>query len=56
MATGITSVVTTKSSEELAENTLAVGGSRNAATAVGRVSNLLARLDEQDTVYQTAGA
>jgi outer membrane autotransporter protein len=48
----ITSVVTTKSSEELAENTLAVGGSGNAATKVGHVSALLARLDEQDPVFQ----
>ncbi|MGP6417175.1 autotransporter outer membrane beta-barrel domain-containing protein [Pseudomonas putida] len=48
----ITSVVTTKSSEILAENTLAVGGSDNAATAVGHVPGLLARLDEQDPVFQ----
>ena len=48
----ITSVVTTKSSEVLAENTLAVGGSDNAATAVGHVPGLLARLDEQDPVFQ----
>ncbi|MFJ2388917.1 autotransporter family protein [Pseudomonas koreensis] len=48
----VTSVVTTKSSEVLAENTLAVGGSDNAATAVGRVPGLLARLDEQDPVFQ----
>ena len=48
----ITSVVTTKSSEVLAENTRAVGGSDNAATAVGHVSGLLARLDEQDPVFQ----
>lgn len=48
----ITSVVTTKSSEVLAENTLAVGGSDNAATAVGQVPGLLARLDEQDPVFQ----
>lgn len=48
----ITSVVTTKSSEVLAENTLAVGGSTNAAVAVGRVSGLMSQLDEQDPVYQ----
>lgn len=48
----ITSVVTTKSSEVLAENTLAVGGSDNAATAVGHVPGLLSHLDEQDPVFQ----
>ena len=48
----ITSVVTNKSEEVLAQNTLLAGGSRNAASAVGRVSNLLSRLDEQDPVYQ----
>ncbi|MHA3738042.1 autotransporter outer membrane beta-barrel domain-containing protein [Pseudomonas sp. Eth.TT006] len=48
----ITSVVTTKSSEVLAENTLAVGGSTNAAVAVGRVAGLMSRLDEQDPVFQ----
>jgi outer membrane autotransporter protein len=48
----ITSVVTNKSEEVLAQNTLVAGGSRNAATAVGRVSGLLSRLDEQDPVFQ----
>ncbi|MCX4220734.1 MULTISPECIES: autotransporter outer membrane beta-barrel domain-containing protein [Pseudomonas] len=48
----ITSVVTNKSDEVLAQNTLVAGGSRNAATAVGRVSSLLSRLDEQDPVFQ----
>ncbi|PCR96478.1 autotransporter outer membrane beta-barrel domain-containing protein [Pseudomonas fluorescens] len=48
----ITSVVTSKSEETLAQNTLVAGGSRNAATAVGRVSSLLSRLDEQDPVFQ----
>lgn len=48
----ITSVVTNKSEEVLAQNTLVAGGSRNAATAVGRVSSLLSRLDEQDPVFQ----
>ncbi|MFS2174326.1 hypothetical protein, partial [Priestia megaterium] len=35
-----------------AQNTLVAGGSRNAATVVGRVSSLLSRLDEQDPVFQ----
>ncbi|MGN4049064.1 autotransporter outer membrane beta-barrel domain-containing protein [Pseudomonas sp. SM4] len=49
----ITTVVTTKSAEELADNTLAVGGSVNAARAIGRLSSsLMSRLDEQDPVYQ----
>jgi outer membrane autotransporter protein len=48
----ITSVVTNKSEEVLAQNTLVAGGSRNAATVVGRVSSLLSRLDEQDPVFQ----
>lgn len=48
----ITSVVTTKSSEVLANNTLAVGGSSNAATAVGRLSSVMSRIDEQDPVFQ----
>lgn len=48
----ITTVVTTKSSEVLANNTLAVGGSRNAATAIGRFSSVMSRIDEQDPVFQ----
>ncbi|WP_065260227.1 autotransporter family protein [Pseudomonas bananamidigenes] len=48
----IMSVVTNKSEETLAQNTLVAGGSRNAATAVGRVSGLMSRLDEQDPVFQ----
>ncbi|VVP98638.1 autotransporter outer membrane beta-barrel domain-containing protein [Pseudomonas fluorescens] len=48
----ITTVVTTKSDQTLADNTLAVGGSRNAATSVGRLSALMSRIDEQDPVFQ----
>lgn len=48
----ITSVVTTKSDETLAANTLAAGGSRNAATAVGRLASVMSRIDEQDPVFQ----
>ncbi|MBK5532828.1 autotransporter domain-containing protein [Pseudomonas sp. TH08] len=48
----ITSVVTTKSDETLAVNTLAAGGSRNAATAVGRLASVMSRIDEQDPVFQ----
>ncbi|MFJ2712701.1 autotransporter outer membrane beta-barrel domain-containing protein [Pseudomonas sp. NPDC087346] len=48
----ITTVVTTKSDQVLADNTLAVGGSRNAATAVGRFSSVMSRIDEQDPVFQ----
>ena len=48
----ITSVVTTKSSEVLAQNTLTVGGSRNAATAIGRFSSVMSQIDEQDPVFQ----
>ncbi len=48
----ITTVVTAKSDQTLADNTLAVGGSRNAATSVGRLSALMSRIDEQDPVFQ----
>ncbi len=48
----ITTVVTAKSSEVLANNTLAVGGSHNAATAIGRFSSVMSRIDEQDPVFQ----
>lgn len=48
----ITTVVTTKSDETLAVNTLAAGGSRNAATAVGRLASVMSRIDEQDPVFQ----
>jgi outer membrane autotransporter protein len=48
----IISVVTAKSDQTLADNTLAVGGSRNAATSVGRLSALMSRLDEHDPVFQ----
>ena len=49
----IITVVATKSAEELADNTLAVGGSVNAARAIGRLSgSLMSRLDEQDPVYK----
>ncbi|MDD0970634.1 MULTISPECIES: autotransporter domain-containing protein [Pseudomonas] len=50
--TDIATVVTTKSDEVLARNTLAAGGSRNAATAVGRLSAVMSRIDEQDPVFQ----
>ncbi|WP_166221039.1 autotransporter domain-containing protein [Pseudomonas atagonensis] len=48
----ITTVVTAKSGQTLADNTLAVGGSRNAATAVGRLSVVMSRIDEQDPLFQ----
>ncbi|WP_435034633.1 autotransporter outer membrane beta-barrel domain-containing protein [Pseudomonas neuropathica] len=48
----ITTVVTAKSDQTLADNTLAVGGSRNAATSVGRLSAVMSRIDEQDPVFQ----
>ncbi|WP_456024813.1 autotransporter domain-containing protein [Pseudomonas protegens] len=48
----IISVVTAKSDQTLSDNTLAVGGSRNAATSVGRLSALMSRLDEHDPVFQ----
>lgn len=48
----ITTVVTAKSDQTLADNTLAVGGSQNAATSVGRVSAVMSRIDEQDPVFQ----
>ncbi|KHA74165.1 transporter [Pseudomonas chlororaphis] len=48
----ITTVVTAKSDQALADNTLAVGGSRNAATSVGRLSAVMSRIDEQDPVFQ----
>mgnify|MGYP001074650662 CR=1 FL=1 len=48
----ITTVVTAKSDQTLADNTLAVGGSQNAATSVGRVSAVMSRIDEQDPLFQ----
>lgn len=48
----ITTVVTAKSDQTLADNTLAVGGSQNAATSVGRVSAVMSLIDEQDPVFQ----
>ncbi len=48
----ITTVVTAKSDQTLADNTLAVGGSRNAATSVGRLSAVMSRIDEQDPLFQ----
>jgi outer membrane autotransporter protein len=49
----ITTVVTNKSEEVLAQNTLDAGGSTNASKAVGSLStSLMARLDEQDPVFQ----
>ncbi|MFJ4194514.1 autotransporter domain-containing protein [Pseudomonas sp. NPDC089534] len=48
----VMTVVTAKSDEELTRNTLAVGGSRNAATAVGRLSAVMSRMSEQDPVFQ----
>jgi len=53
----IKTVVTTKPDEVLVDNTLAAGGSDNAAKAVRHVPGLLARLDEQDPLFQAfAGA
>ncbi|WP_249384207.1 autotransporter outer membrane beta-barrel domain-containing protein [Pseudomonas fluorescens] len=48
----IISVVTAKSDQALSDNTLAVGGSRNAATSVGRLSAVMSRIDEHDPVFQ----
>lgn len=48
----IKALVSSKSQEAVTENTLVAGGSRNAATAVGRLSGLMSRIDEQDPVFQ----
>jgi len=48
----IKALVSTKSQEVVAQNTLAVGGSRNAATAIGRFSSVMSQIDEQDPVFQ----
>ena len=48
----IKALVSTKSQEVVAQNTLAVGGSRNAATAIGRFSSVMSQIDEQDPLFQ----
>lgn len=49
----VKALVSTKADDEVAQNTLDAGGTPNAAVAVGRLSNsLMARLDEQDPVFQ----
>ena len=48
----IKALVSTKSQDVVTKNTLDAGGSRNAATAVGQLSSVMSRIDEQDPVFQ----
>jgi outer membrane autotransporter protein len=49
----VKALVSAKSEEVLAQNTLVAGGTRNAATAVGRFSSaVMPGLEEQDPVFQ----
>lgn len=49
----VKALVSTKADDVVAQNTLDAGGTPNAAVAVRRLSNsLMARLDEQDPVFQ----